>query len=156
MNSMPRSVWIAVCAAGLLACGGSGGSGGSPEPAPAPADSMAATAQPAAPVVNGPEKVYDAQGRLQMEGQMKDGQRHGIWISYFPDGRVRSRSDYQLGRLQGVSTVFRPNGAMYYTGQYRNGKEVGTWRFYDEQGELARTVEYDKNGAVINDRAPAP
>lgn len=107
-------------------------------------------------VTDGPVKAYDAQGRLELEGQMVNGQRQGIWTTYFPNGRVRSRSEYRDGVLQGITTAFRANGAMYYTGQHRNGRETGTWRFYDDQGNLARTVEYDSLGTIINDTGNAP
>ena len=131
----------------LLACGttdpGAKGSQGPAGPAVQQRDTT---------VVDGPAKEYDINGRLQLEGNRKGGQRHGIWTSYFPDGQVRSRSEYRDGRLEGVATVFRANGGIYYTGQYRNDRQVGEWRFFNEQGNLERTVLYDTTGTVV----PAP
>lgn len=128
----------------LLACGPKGQGEGT--------ETGETTGMPAQPAVtDGPSKVYDAEGRLELEGTMRRGERHGVWTSYFPDGRVRSRNEYREGRLEGITTAFRPNGSLYYTGQHLNGKEVGTWRFYDELGNLARTVEYDTTGTVVRD-----
>lgn len=89
-------------------------------------------------------------GWLQMEGDMKDGLRTGLWTSYTREGRVKSRSEYRNGEPEGIATVFHANGALYYTGSQRKGRQVGEWRYFDEQGQLVRTVQYDTSGAVIN------
>ncbi len=140
--------WILIPVLILFSCGGSSekAPGADKEPTALP---QMVPAQEA--IQNGPDKVYDGEGRLEMEGDRKNGLRHGIWTSYFPNGRVRSRNDYREGQLQGLSTVFRENGSMYYTGQHKNDKQVGEWRFYNEQGTLENTVVYDTTGAVIND-----
>ena len=119
-------------------------------------DTASSTSRPYPPldtvvIENGHAKMLSPDGRLLMEGDMKDGKRHGVWTSYTPEGRVKSRNEYQHGRLEGVATVFRENGVLYYTGQHRQGKQVGEWRFYDAKGELERTVNYDTSGSVIND-----
>lgn len=85
-----------------------------------------------------------------MEGVMLNGQRHGLWVAYDPNGRVKSRNAYVKGVLDGPSTVFRENGALYYEGQHAHGHPVGTWAFHDDIGTLVRTVEYDSTGAEIN------
>ena len=101
---------------------------------------------------NGPAKINGPDGRVKMEGDMRNGKRHGLWTSYHPGGAVQSRTDYVDGVQEGASVVFHPNGQTYYTGDYHHGHEVGEWRFFDEQGALVRTVRYDSTGAVINDR----
>ena len=105
---------------------------------------------------NGHARVTDKQGRLRMEGDMKNGQREGIWTSYDVRGKVKSRNEYHGNKLNGITTVFRENGAPMYTGQYHNDKESGLWQFYDASGALNKEVRYDSMGAVINDPGPAP
>jgi antitoxin component YwqK of YwqJK toxin-antitoxin module len=39
-----------------------------------------------------------------------DGQEHGLWIDYHPNGKMAAR------------------------GHYSNGKEVGHWEFWDSDG----------------------
>lgn len=136
----------------LLACQGSS----VPKGAPAPADTAKVAPRQEPPldtvvIENGHARMLSPDGRLLMEGDMKDGKRNGVWTSYSREGRVKSRNEYRQGLLEGVSTVFHENGALYYTGQHRHGKQVGEWRFYDVKGELERTVSYDTSGAVIND-----
>ena len=102
---------------------------------------------------NGHARVTDKLGRLRMEGDMKDGQRDGVWTSYNDVGKVRSRNEYHGNKLNGITTVFRENGAPMYTGQFREDKEIGTWKFYDDKGDLNKTVHYDSTGALIEEPA---
>jgi hypothetical protein len=103
-------------------------------------------------MANGPVELKYPDGKTRFKGNMRDHKRHGMWTSYFPDGRPQSFSGYVNGELHGTTVVYHPNGTTYYTGDYRNGRQVGEWRFFDEKGELARTVTYDNEGTVINDR----
>ncbi|MCC7501463.1 MAG: hypothetical protein IT229_02970 [Flavobacteriales bacterium] len=98
---------------------------------------------------NGHHRLRDAQGRLLMEGDMLNGQRHGLWVAYDLSGRVKSRNAYLNGMLDGPSVVFRENGALFYQGQHAQGHPVGTWTFHDEIGTLVRTVVYDSTGVEI-------
>jgi antitoxin component YwqK of YwqJK toxin-antitoxin module len=95
------------------------------------------------------QQVKDAVRIEEVLGEFLDLKRNGVWTSYTEQGGVQSRNDYVDGVLQVQSIVFRPNGAVYYQGEHRNGKQVGAWKFYDEQGNLAKTVEYDTLGNIV-------
>lgn len=151
MSIMPPKNWILSSALAILGCGGNTTIPDVPAPMHEPEAEVQAAPRDTVKVVNGHDKVFSPEGWLKMEGDMKDGKRNGVWTSYSPKGRVKSRSEYRDGKQVGLSTVFRDNGALYYTGQYRNDKQVGRWEFYNEAGDLERTVNYDTNGAVIND-----
>lgn len=140
--------------AGLLALAWAGCSSAPQKVEQAAAQDSVTVVQPA--VTDGHEKVLDPEGRLQMEGMKRNGLRQGVWTSYFGDGRVRSRSEYADGVLNGLTTVFRPGGTPYYTGQYNMGVESGEWRFYDEAGNLERTVQYGADGNVLDSLAARP
>ncbi|MEO8066437.1 MAG: hypothetical protein ABI599_01965 [Flavobacteriales bacterium] len=101
---------------------------------PAPVDSPA--------VEDGLEQLRTADGRLSMEGYKRKGQRHGVWTSYTQDGRVKSRTAYTDGKLDGDCVVFRENGQLYYQGSYKNGLETGEWKFYGPDGALEKTVQH--------------
>jgi antitoxin component YwqK of YwqJK toxin-antitoxin module len=100
-------------------------------------------------VRNGHQQVRDPNGRLLMEGDVRNGKRHGLWTSYHPSGAVQSRNEYRDGVLHGLTTTFRPNGALLYRGQNANGHPVGSWEFHDEVGTAVRTVEYDSTGTRL-------
>lgn len=104
------------------------------------------------PVTDGPYEERYADGSLRIEGTMRAGQRHGLWTAYFRDGGVQSRSTYVDGVQHGPSVVFHRAGVMAYTGDYANGRQVGEWRYYDQSGALARAVEFDSTGTLVNSR----
>lgn len=67
----------------------------------------------------------------------KDGTRwirHGLFLSYYPNGVLSSEGTYADGEEQGLWTVYHPNGKMAARGRYENGKEVGPWEFWDDDG----------------------
>ncbi len=145
--------WTLIVAVAAAACGT-----GTPETGPDanPVRTDTAAFRPdTAMIRNGHARVVGPDGHLQMEGDMQDGRRTGLWTSYTREGRVKSRSEYRNGLAEGLSTVFHDNGAIFYSGNQLRGKQVGEWRFYDEQGNLVRTAVYDTNGAVINDPGKA-
>lgn len=135
----------------LAAACGTGTPKAAQETRPATADTVAAPRPDTVMIRNGHARIVGPDGHLQMEGDMLDGLRTGLWTSYTREGRVKSRSEYLRGLPEGISTVFHDNGAIYYTGNQRGGKQVGEWRFYDEQGNLVRTAVYDSSGVIIND-----
>jgi hypothetical protein len=145
-----RHLAFALFGASLLAAG----CGEAAKPTAAEASQDSTVAATATLPKDGHARITDPAGRVRLAGDMKNGQREGVWTSYDAQGRVKSRNEYRQGRLNGITTVYRPNGALYYTGQYRQDKETGTWKFYDDAGNLYRTVGYDSSGAVINDPGP--
>lgn len=151
MSSMSPKNWILLPALAILGCGGKATIPEVPATGHEPEAESHVALRDTVKVVNGHDKVYSSEGWLKMEGDMKDGKRHGVWTSYTPQGQVKSTGEYRDGKQVGLSTVFRDNGALYYTGQYRNDKQVGRWEFYNEAGDLERAVNYDTSGAVIND-----
>jgi hypothetical protein len=121
-------------------------------PAPTAPTVQSATPAPAVEVENGHQRLLDDQGRLLMEGDMLDGQRHGLWTAYHKNGQVQSRTSYATGQREGPTVVFRPNGALYYKGQYANDHPMGEWSFHDEIGTLVRSVTYDSAGIQVDKR----
>lgn len=132
----------------LAACGGPAG-GPPPAPQAATAKDTASAIAPADTLRDGHQRIRDSKGLLLMEGDVRNGRRHGLWTAYHPNGAVASRNVYEKGVLHGPTTTFRPNGALYYRGQHAGGHPVGTWEFHDEIGTLVRTVEYDSAGVEL-------
>jgi len=131
----------------LVACNG-------PQaPAPAAPPALVAprdtTTAPADAIRDGHQRQLDEQGRLLMEGDVRNGKRQGLWTAYHKNGQVQSRNTYSNGLLDGPTVVFRPNGALYYKGQHANDHPVGEWLFHDEIGTLVRTVVYDSAGVEV-------
>jgi len=96
---------------------------------------------------NANHQEFYPEGQLKLEGNVKDGQRHGLWTSYNKSGTVKSRSEYVNGVLQGPTIVYHDNGSVFYSGTYKDGKQVGVWRFFDANGEEIKTVDFDSGGS---------
>ncbi len=96
---------------------------------------------------NGPQVIHTKDGG-RMEGMMTNGARSGTWLSYFPDGGIRSRVTYLNGKEEGPTEVFHPNSMPYYTGQYWQGITVGEWVFFDPTGKEVKRVVYDSTGVA--------
>ncbi|MGV3636034.1 MAG: toxin-antitoxin system YwqK family antitoxin [Flavobacteriales bacterium] len=138
----PARLLLSIAATAILL--GCGGTGTIPEQVPAMADTTAKVAPPA----NGPQVIQLSRGG-RMEGNMRNGERVGSWISYHPNGVIWSRSIYRNGVEHGPTEVFHDNGRTYYTGFYDQGKPSGEWVFFDANGVEVKRVQYDSTGAVI-------
>lgn len=121
---------------------------GNAETKPAATRSAADTTAKVAPPANGPQVIRLSRGG-RMEGNMRNGERVGSWISYHPNGVIWSRSIYRNGVEHGPTEVFHDNGRTYYTGFYDQGKPSGEWVFFDANGVEVKRVQYDSTGAVI-------
>lgn len=97
---------------------------------------------------DGPQVIHTEDGG-KMEGMMVAGKRTGPWLSYFADGGIRSRANYENGLEEGPTEVFHPTGMPYYTGQYTHGVPVGKWVFFDQKGTEVKQVTYDSTGVLL-------
>ena len=56
------------------------------------------------------------------------GQRHGLWESYYPNGQLRYKGNYQNGKLYGLCEIYYDNGKLWSKGYFKNYKEIGLWK----------------------------
>lgn len=115
--------------------------------APSPTVGVKDTTKVEAPL-NG-RQVIPVRGGGQMEGLMRDGKRHGPWVSRFPNGTLRSRTNYLNGVEEGSVEVFFGNTVTYYKGRHLHGKPYGEWVFHDTLGNEVKRVVYDSTGTVV-------
>ena len=69
-------------------------------------------------------------------GQLLNGQRHGVWNSYYDSGMPWSQVSYDAGTEHGTYRTYHPNGEPAIEGAYDQGTRIGTWSFYSSEGEL--------------------
>lgn len=67
--------------------------------------------------------------------------KHGTWKSFYPDGRMWSLSNWNLGIEDGEYKTWHTNGNLNISGFYSNGVRTGKWTFYNTDGEVVK--EYD-------------
>lgn len=82
------------------------------------------------------EKEFYENGKLRMEGEIKDGKRTGMWKAYFDDGTLWSEGEFVNGERNGYGLNYYPNGKLRAEGNYKDDKQTGKWKYYNEQGVL--------------------
>ncbi len=88
-------------------------------------------------------------GKIFMEGPIKNNKRNGEWIAWYDNGVIWSVGHYENGLKHGSSNVYYTNGQIRYTKNYDENVSIGIWYFYDPDGNEIGKVEYD-NGKIIS------
>jgi antitoxin component YwqK of YwqJK toxin-antitoxin module len=89
--------------------------------------------------------VYYGDGAVLESGSLDStGKKQGEWISYYPDGKEKSKGFYIDDKKSGTWTYFFNNGMTEQTGKYSNGLPDGQWRWYYETGQILRDEFYRK------------
>ncbi|MCW3085295.1 MAG: hypothetical protein JWP12_2661 [Bacteroidetes bacterium] len=83
-------------------------------------------------------------GVVRIRGMMKDGQREGLWKSFYDNGSPWSETTFEAGKKQGPTTTWYENEKKRYTGFYKNDEEAGNWMFWDEKGKVITVKNYDQ------------
>lgn len=100
------------------------------------------------------------------EGSRVNGLKEGIWLVYYPDGKIMAREEYLHDQLSGLSIgyfpdgqisykeqwkedlqqdsawYFHPNGKLHRKGRYEGGSYEGIWKTWDENGTLVQQLNY--------------
>lgn len=68
--------------------------------------------------------------------------RHGLFCSYYPNGRIASEGNYLDGKENGVWKDFHENSQIAAEGTYTNGEKIGVWKYWDSNGKLEIEENY--------------
>lgn len=75
---------------------------------------------------------------LKLKGSYVFGEREGEWTSYFEDGGVATRVNFENGRETGEFLAYWPSsGQLRAKGVYVQGRRHGKWLNYYQNGSLA-------------------
>ena len=86
---------------------------------------------------NGYNKFYYPSGRIQSEGNLKDGKPEGFWINYFESGRKKSEGNRKNFQLDSIWNFYNENGILVQSFNYREGKKEGFKRIFEpDSGKL--------------------
>lgn len=97
------------------------------------------------------ETNYYPNGEVQIEGEYKDGQKHGKWIHWYENGEKWLEENYQNGIKHGESVVYYKSGDIEYEANYQNGVPHGEWTFWNVDGDKIKTVIYE-NGKKVDEK----
>lgn len=91
-------------------------------------------------------KYYTKNGVLKSEESCnKKGETEGEAMTYYINGKVKSRKVYKEDEQDGYEVNFHDNGQMAEQGYYWNDKAYGTWKSYHEDGALSSVLFYVDN-----------
>ena len=81
-------------------------------------------------------------------GEYLDGEKHGVWITYYANGNKRSEGSYHRGKKEGLWLQFWPDGNKKSEGTFKNDKFTGLYTAYHENGHRAHQGHYNEyNGS---------
>ena len=75
------------------------------------------------------------------KGNFVDGDQHGRWISFFPDGKIMSVTTYVKGIRHGFYGKYDRRGKMLVSGNYKLDEKDGEWQYRE-----GRDKEFFING----------
>lgn len=81
-------------------------------------------------------------GDYKEEGEYIDGNREGMWYSYYKNGSVYFKGKYIDGSPDGQHTWHWPNGKIMQQGSYLGYQKEGNWIKYDEKGFPILSIYY--------------
>ena len=123
---------------------------------------------------------FSREGEITYKGDLKNGQPHGLWTTYFSDGkprwegykregvnhgpftmwyengRKRIEGSYENGLKHGRSIAWHQNGVKWQQKSYHLGNPVGKWKTWDKKGILTSEVSHGEisernTSSLIND-----
>jgi antitoxin component YwqK of YwqJK toxin-antitoxin module len=103
---------------------------------------------------------YHPNGVKSFEAQMKDGNYHGPYCSWWPDGMKSNEGVYLDGRRHGLWASYADRTAdsgilkaalVTSRGNYQKGVKTGKWEGWHANGKKRSEGEYDEKGAMAGD-----
>lgn len=91
--------------------------------------------------LQGLQKTYFPNGKLAEKTEYQDGLKHGESFIYTENGQVTKQLNYKNGELHGEAVYYTPKGVKTIEGMYSEGKKTGTWKYYTD-GKLDREEDY--------------
>lgn len=106
--------------------------------------------------LNGYMRMYNEAGRLISEGKIVDGEKNEMWVSYFDDGKLKSKGKYlkvptsftvQVGKWENYFTNGKIQGEFEFFNGGKNscglitGDPVNVSKIYAENGILQLVIQ---------------
>lgn len=78
---------------------------------------------------------YNDFGVLMVNGMSSMGRRLGIWTAYYPNGKKKSETPYEQGKVTGVFRRWHANGKLLIEMECVNGNSVKEPKIWNEAGK---------------------
>lgn len=90
-------------------------------------------------------RKYHKNGRLDFEGEFKDGKPIGLFKYYYDNGTKKALIEHNITTSRSLANFFHPNGQMMSAGIYRNQMKDSTWVTFTETGLVSEISNYLNN-----------
>ncbi len=88
-------------------------------------------------------REYHISSQLKYEAEIKNGQYHGQYTSWWYKGKIKAQGNYSKGKKEGHWKFFhQKSGALYKEGKYHHDKMEGPWTLYWPSGNKQSQGEY--------------
>ena len=87
-----------------------------------------------------------SQIKLQ-EGYYLNGQKTGIWSSFYSNNKKKSEITYKKGNKKGSAKIYFENGNIAEEGTWQINKWVGKYKSYYQNGKLSYAWNYNEHGS---------
>jgi len=75
-------------------------------------------------------------------GEYKNGLKHGVWKTFYPNGSLKERRFYKKGLKVGLYEGFYKDGAKNFVFMFKNGEYNGTNSLWTKDGQLIEEFNY--------------
>lgn len=93
---------------------------------------------------------YYKSRQLIEEGNYKNGEKDGLWITYLWDGSKSSEGYYKKGLKNGHWIYYGYKEVKLREGEIRNDNRVGIWKLY-AKGILVQEFDFDNDKIIVID-----
>ena len=83
-----------------------------------------------------------------LNGEIKNGKWEGVWMHFYNNGPLGSKTYYKNGKKDGPFETYHENGQLLSRGTYANGVLNGIMEIYNVQGQL-KLQKFFKQGVEI-------
>tara|TARA_Y100000768_G_C23890073_1_gene639659 strand:- start:78 stop:785 length:708 start_codon:yes stop_codon:yes gene_type:complete len=80
------------------------------------------------------------------ETPYKDGEIHGVFKMFYPNGNIMSEAEYKMGVENGKEIHYFENGNIHFSQEYKDGEYHGTHISYDKETNKIDVIHNYKNG----------
>ena len=98
---------------------------------------------------NGYWEYFHENGALKSKGNYEDGKLEGLWGFYNENGVIRERVTYKNNLRHGTHETFHDSGESLWKRNFKNGELHGSWKTYFKNGRLGIVSNWE-NGTELN------
>lgn len=80
------------------------------------------------------------------EGKYTDNKKTGIWQTFFPNNKLKSKIPYENNRQDGYAVLYYENGNIKEEGTWKNNRWVGDYKLYYENGQVEQEFKFNASG----------